>query len=102
MLRRHETSLRVMFERYSDGAPPGDTMCFDEWKVSLFTMDAHAMAVRILSLRLVDLAESLPLPLTWGRSSAPTWVSSMRASRCGTPPAASCVAACRRPTSALT
>ena len=32
VLRRHEESLRVMFERYSDGTPPGDTMCFDEWK----------------------------------------------------------------------
>ena len=32
VLRRHEVGLRVMFERYSEGTPPDDCMCFDEWK----------------------------------------------------------------------
>ena len=51
MLRRHEGSLRVMFERYSDGAAPAaaggeaggaeGTMSFDEWKVP------HAHTTRI-------------------------------------------------------
>ena len=49
VLRRHEGSLRVMFERYSDGAVPAaaggeaggaeGTMSFDEWKVP----HAHTM-----------------------------------------------------------
>ena len=41
VLRRHEESLRVMFERYSDGAPPGDTMCVDEWKVRPYTYHGY-------------------------------------------------------------